>query len=653
VEFFDAIERITTAKRFFDSHRDMKSAHGAMINIDNMIKRAMLHCVDEMNRIFKSCGCTFKEEKDGTLAVVSPVSDGNITWVKTICDCLEAHEVSQHLPMYLEQRTSIIKSSLRNYEGFSTLNKASGHSASTGKSSPAALLELIKEGTMLYTKGNMFFPRFMEAVLATLRGETLLFSKVLPNSNPQTEKAFCAVCLCVIEELRCIIKPFVGESALENLVGGGSSSGAGSGGSGLMGTSFSIKKADKNVDTKPIILQRKSNLFLIHLDILDTFLANFFDLRNLSTPDDLKDKVLAVPLSTLLDEQRSSIVRSCLLGLEHLLQAIRMTTSTSAISSATNSSNSTSTRAPINTDLHPISGYVLCFCKEVVEFETVYQALLRIADELHMKTDYLPASTIGLESFMIDGLMSRLQEKTKGTVFHLHKNKSTIQLDGSCQVDSSANMFDPQTRSEELENAKIYLFLMNNLDVIASHLRGRLNVLQGNDVSSSPGKRVRKSTYRGTVAHQASGEDDTPLTVLTNQYNSVDNRIQIAVNELCSVISTVLLTCINLDAAQATAEGRTSKSFKMSQTLLEKQLKTCFGAFNETIDLLLSLKAQWRISSTDLRDRVQGQLNLEIMEPYSKFFEQYSKVNFSKKHKDSYLRFPPKRVEDVLNDFFS
>ena len=33
----------------------------------------------------------------------------------------------------------------------------------------------------------------MEAALAILRGETLLFSKVLPNSTPQSEKIFCAV----------------------------------------------------------------------------------------------------------------------------------------------------------------------------------------------------------------------------------------------------------------------------------------------------------------------------------------------------------------------------------------------------------------------------------------------------------------------------
>ena len=67
----------------------MKSSHSAMINIDNMIKRAMLHCVEEMNRIYRSCGNTFEEDKEGAFRV----SESNLQWLKTICDCLEAHKV--------------------------------------------------------------------------------------------------------------------------------------------------------------------------------------------------------------------------------------------------------------------------------------------------------------------------------------------------------------------------------------------------------------------------------------------------------------------------------------------------------------------------------------------------------------------------------
>ena len=120
----------------------------------------------------------------------------------------------------------------------------------------------------------------MEAVLSILRGETLLFRNVLPNSTPQAEKAFCNVCSCIIEELCRIIEPFVGENSVDNLTGSGSKNNGGSHSTGLMvAASFNLKKSDKSTDTKPIVLQRKSNLFLIHLDILDTFLANFYDLR--------------------------------------------------------------------------------------------------------------------------------------------------------------------------------------------------------------------------------------------------------------------------------------------------------------------------------------------------------------------------------------
>ena len=68
---------------------------------------------------------------------------------------------------------------------------------------------------------------------------------------------------------------------------------------------------------------------------------------------------------------------------------------------------------------------------------------------------------------------------------------------------------------------------------------------------------------------------------------------------------------------------------------------------------MISVKSQWRISSNDIRERVQGQLNLELMEQYTTFFNKYSNVSFSKKHKESYLRYPPKKLETVLCEFFS
>jgi hypothetical protein len=70
------------------------------------------------------------------------------------------------------------------------------------------------------------------------------------------------------------------------------------------------------------------------------------------------------------------------------------------------------------------------------------------------------------------------------------------------------------------------------------------------------------------------------------------------------------------------------------------------------MDTMAQIQDEWRISSKDLRDRVHTQLTLQVMETYSQFFQQFHGVPFSKKNKESYLRYPPPAVENVLNKIF-
>lgn len=71
------------------------------------------------------------------------------------------------------------------------------------------------------------------------------------------------------------------------------------------------------------------------------------------------------------------------------------------------------------------------------------------------------------------------------------------------------------------------------------------------------------------------------------------------------------------------------------------------------MDFILNHNNEWRISSKDLRDRIHTQLTLHIMEQYTQFFNQYSAVPFSKKNKETYLRYPPNEVERVLTTIFT
>lgn len=97
-----------------------------------------------------------------------------------------------------------------------------------------------------------------------------------------------------------------------------------------------------------------------------------------------------------------------------------------------------------------------------------------------------------------------------------------------------------------------------------------------------------------------------------------------------------------------------------------KKLKLCFGVscillchmiidaqlFNATVDGLLAMQAHWRITSQDLRTRVEAQLVQQVLESYQVFYGAYSTEKFSKKHMDQYLRYPPTEVEAVLKKIF-
>jgi hypothetical protein len=71
------------------------------------------------------------------------------------------------------------------------------------------------------------------------------------------------------------------------------------------------------------------------------------------------------------------------------------------------------------------------------------------------------------------------------------------------------------------------------------------------------------------------------------------------------------------------------------------------------MDTILRVNSEWRISSKELRERVHTQLGIQILEQYTHFYQQHSSVPFSKKNKETYLRYPPAEVEKVLTSIFS
>jgi hypothetical protein len=70
------------------------------------------------------------------------------------------------------------------------------------------------------------------------------------------------------------------------------------------------------------------------------------------------------------------------------------------------------------------------------------------------------------------------------------------------------------------------------------------------------------------------------------------------------------------------------------------------------MDALLAQQGEWRVASAGLRERLSQQMVARMMPVYSKWYNEYSVVKFSKKHMEEYLKYPPNVVERHLSGFF-
>ena len=70
------------------------------------------------------------------------------------------------------------------------------------------------------------------------------------------------------------------------------------------------------------------------------------------------------------------------------------------------------------------------------------------------------------------------------------------------------------------------------------------------------------------------------------------------------------------------------------------------------MDALLSRKGEWRVANADLREVLNQQLRDSVLVPYTAFFNENCRIQFSKKHTQQYLRYPPSEVDRLLINFF-
>jgi exocyst complex component 7 len=84
-----------------------------------------------------------------------------------------------------------------------------------------------------------------------------------------------------------------------------------------------------------------------------------------------------------------------------------------------------------------------------------------------------------------------------------------------------------------------------------------------------------------------------------------------------------------------------------------RQIKSRFTAFNDGLDAVYQNQKLLAVPDMALRQQLRQEAKDTVMAPYTAFFTRFSEVQFSKKHMEQYLRFPPRTVSTMIDELFS
>jgi len=105
----------------------------------------------------------------------------------------------------------------------------------------------------------------------------------------------------------------------------------------------------------------------------------------------------------------------------------------------------------------------------------------------------------------------------------------------------------------------------------------------------------------------------------------------------------------SVDKTDLNYQGGSDKLLSLESGRL---IKSRFSGFIEDFEKLYAVHQPLAVVNSKLRAMLQRDVMNVFLPRYSRFFEKYSRVQFSKKNMDQYLKYPPARLEAMLAELY-
>jgi len=107
-----------------------------------------------------------------------------------------------------------------------------------------------------------------------------------------------------------------------------------------------------------------------------------------------------------------------------------------------------------------------------------------------------------------------------------------------------------------------------------------------------------------------------------------------------------------VDKKDLTYQKQSKKDGQLLTLESGRLIKTRFSGFNEDFEKTYADHKMLPVNDQKLREILQNDVRRVFAPRYTRFFEQYSKIQFSKKNQDDYLKYPPSTINNMLNDLY-
>lgn len=264
-DFFEAIDRLSVAQEFFTTQRNMRSTMHALASVDALLKRAMAHCVDEVERLVRTCGKCYEIDND-TFEPNNPMQPATAEAVKLVCGYLNNFRQVNHLNVYKSLRIAQVKADLKAFE---MSQQIGWDGVLIDKSAP-------------YAAGQHPFAKYYSLAFSILRGELQMWGTALPSSD-EAIAVFLSICENVLLEMSRVLSPYT-----------------------------TVKKSNSTL--------KQCNSFLVRLEVLDIFFSEFVQLKELCSGTEPGRRNLGLDILFLLRNELAEATMTCAVDVLQIIQ---------------------------------------------------------------------------------------------------------------------------------------------------------------------------------------------------------------------------------------------------------------------------------------------------------------------------------------------